>query len=79
MKTYLVIFEAPCVGVDERLIHVSCDKEACEFAWRTSCSVSVYVTGSYDIYRIDYDNKTHNHTLTRVDEGELWDEWNGEE
>lgn len=69
---YLVIFEAPCVGTDEKIIEAKDDREACRYAWDKSCQVREYVMGSYDIYRLAYDIKTHSHTLIRVDEGELF-------
>lgn len=73
MKKYLVVFEAPCVGTNEELVHMETDQQASEWAWATSVNNKYYVAGSYDIYRLEYDNTNHTHTLTPVNEIELWE------
>lgn len=76
---YLVVFECPCMGTAEQIIYAGDDREALRYAWDTSCTVREYVMGSYDVYRLGYDNKAHTHTLARVDETELFADWAGED
>ena len=79
MKKYLLVFECPCVGSNEEIIEAKNDRMAVARAWAKSCTNSNYVVGSYDVYRLAYDHKAHSHTLERVDEGELFADYNGEE
>ena len=69
---YLVVFEAPCVGTNEEIVGFPTDKDASDWAWEQSVKVREYVPGGYDIYRLEYDNRSHTHILNPVNEIELW-------
>lgn len=71
MKRYLVVFECPCIGLSEELVGFDSDKQVSDWAWERSLESDMYVTGSYDIFRLSYDHHLQHH-LERVDEEALW-------
>ena len=66
MSMYLAIHEAPCVGVAPVAFDADTDAQAEDIAFTQSIDCSYYVPGGYDLYRIVYNPKTHNHELTPV-------------
>ena len=72
MRKYLVVFEAPCVGLNEELVTMESDKQVSDWAWERSLEVREYVDGSYDIFRLSYDNHLVPQ-LTPVNEVEIWE------
>lgn len=73
MRKYLVVFEAPCVGLNEELVQFETDKQVSDWAWATSVNTREYIPGSYTIYHMTYDNHLQLH-LEEVDEIALWAE-----
>lgn len=71
MKRYLVVFECPCMGLSEELVSFDTDKQVSDWAWERSEQSDFYVMGSYDIYRLTYDNHLEL-KMVKVDELALW-------
>ena len=66
MSMYLAIHEAPCVGVSPVAFDADTDAQAEDIAFDQSRDCREFVTGGYDLYRVVYNPKTHNHELTPV-------------
>ena len=66
MSMYLAIHEAPCVGVAPVAFDADTDSQAEDIAFDQSRDCREFVTGGYDLYRIVYNPKTHNHELAMV-------------
>ena len=73
MKKYLVIFEAPCVGVSEELVSFKSDKLVSDWAWEKSVDTREYIPGGYEIYEIVYNRETHLYELELVNEIAIWE------
>ena len=67
--TYLAIIEAPCVGTVAVTFTATCDAAADDEAYRMSAENPEYVTGGYDLYRIEYMPAAHTHKLVPVEGG----------
>lgn len=70
MSMYLAIHEAPCVGVAPVAFDADNDAQAEVYAFEQSVTEPHFVIGGYDLYRIVYNPKTHNHELTPVIPGD---------
>lgn len=70
MKKYLAIHEAPCVGTAEIIFEAVDDAAAERKAWSDSLNSRYYVTGGYDLYRLEYNPYAHTHILVPVEHSE---------
>ena len=66
MKKFLAVFEAPCVGTSEEIIHADTYTGADFLAWERSVDGEYYVAGGYDLYEIVYNRQMHAHVLVKV-------------